>query len=722
MVLKQDAYAYSHLFKDAWHIRVDGEHCRNVQEGLEREWLVTNGLGGYAAGSVVGAATRSYHGLLVAALRPPVGRMVLVAKIDEEVLMPGGEHLLLGVNEYQGGTIEPHGYTYLDSVSLDGDIPCFFYKLSSTLMLEKRIWMEYGQNTTYIQYILHGTFGLQDEEDCTDTLTLNLAPLCLSRDYHSTTHGSEQWRFIVESGGNRCRIRERQDAPAYHIMADPATTFTPSGLWYWHIWHRKDHERGLTDDEDYYQPGSFRMLLTPGACKTLVLTAETETTCSWGYGSAHHEELVAHALMRHQRRVYQILSVADRSTNELQVSDPVLARLVVAADQFIVARPDYSDPAITHQPIRLSPNRKTIIAGYPWFTDRGRDTMISLPGLLLYTGRYSEARGLLKAYMSYVRHGLIPNRFADDAQEPIYNTIDATLWMFRALDHYILKTGDWSLLKELFSDLSEIIQWYIQGTDFNIGVDPADGLLRGGAPGVQLTWMDAKVDDWVVTPRSGKPVEVNALWYYALSLMEDWAVHISTDAALYGQLRSQVRQNFVARFWYQEGGYLYDVIDIDGVPQQNDASLRPNQLFAASLVHDLLSDQQVASLFQKVTNELLTPVGLRSLSLHDPNYHAHFAGDQYQRDTAYHQGTVWPWLIGAYVDVYRRVNSHTVRNNIDLVALLEPMIYRLWDACLGQLSEVEEAEVPYTPGGCFAQAWSVAELLRCWYIIRESLY
>jgi Glycogen debranching enzyme len=488
-------------------------------------------------------------------------------------------------------------------------------------------------------------------------------------------------------------------------------------FWQYHIWHRADHQRGLLAEEDCYQPGQFRMTLQLDGCKTLVLAAETETTCSWGYGGASHEELVAHALMRHQRRVRQILAVADRSTDALQESDPVLARLVMAADQFIVARPDYSSESEAYQPLHLSPNRKTILAGYPWFTDWGRDSMIALPGLMLYTGRYSEARGLLKAYISYMQHGLIPNRFPDNGQEMIYNTVDATLWMFRALDHYVLKTGDWSLIKDLFSELREIIQWHIQGTDFGIGVDPSDGLLRSGTPGAQVTWMDAKIDDWVVTPRMGKAVEVNALWYYALSVMENWAVHLSTDAALYGQLRSQVRENFAARFWYEEGGYLYDVVDVDGVSHKNDVSLRPNQLFAASLMHDLISERYAASMLQKVTAELLTPAGIRTLSPHDAHYHPRFAGNPFQRDSAYHQGTVWQWLMGAYVDVFLRVHNKPA----DVLPLLEPLIQQLWSSCLGSLSEVAEPEPPYTPAGCPAQAWSVSELLRSWYVIRASL-
>jgi len=362
--------------------------------------------------------------------------------------------------------------------------------------------------------------------------------------------------------------------------------------------------------------------------------------------------------------------------------------------------------------VRLAPDRKTIIAGYPWFTDWGRDSMISLPGLLLHTGRYSEARGLIKAFASFVNNGLIPNRFPDGGEPPVYNAADATLWMFHALDRYIAATNDRTLLKELFPTLSEIIQWHIRGTNYGISVDPQDGLLSAGAPDVQVTWMDAKVDDWVVTPRHGKPVEINALWYKALTVMETWAVHLSTDATQYGQLRSRVRQHFAARFWYQEGGYLYDVVDVNGISGRNDAALRPNQLFAVSLTRDLLSDEQIASMFQKVTDALLTPFGLRTLSPSDPDYHSRFRGNPKERDSAYHQGTVWPWLIGPYIDVHLRVHN----NRAALKSLLLPLVRQLWGTCLGTITEVAEPEAPFAPGGCFAQAWSVAEVLRCWLL------
>jgi predicted glycogen debranching enzyme len=701
---------------NAWNLYVGRDVCADVQAGLDHEWLVTNGLGGYAAGSIVGATTRSYHGLLVAALHPPVERFVLVTKVDETVDLPDGCSIKLGVNEYQDGTIDPQGHNYLTKVALEGDIPCFTYAIGETLTLEKRVWMEYGQNTTYVQYVLHGAFD-EEGEKSTNTLTLTLYPYCLYRDHHSATRGSSDWQFLVENEGNRCQVRAYEDATAILMIAAPKASFTPTGYWYWHVLHRRERERGLPDHEDVYQPGYFRIHITPGMRCTLVLSAETESPGE--FGGAQHEENVAHALLRHQRRIKQLLAVAQRSGLNLTQQDPVLARLVVAADQFIVTRPEQAadEAAVGARFIapHLSPDRKTVIAGYPWFTDWGRDSMISLPGLLLATGRYSEARGLLKAFASFTNNGLIPNRFPDSGEAPEYNTVDATLWMFHALRSYMGTTGDWPLLKELYPAFRDIIDWHVRGTSFGIGIDKQDGLLHAGAPGLQLTWMDAKVDDWVVTPRRGKAVEVNALWYSALSLMERWAVRLSTDATQYSQLRSRVRQNFAERFWYEEGGYLYDVVDVDGVPGKNDAALRPNQLFAASLSRDLLTDAQMQSILQKVTEHLLTPMGLRSLSSSDPAYHPHFNGKSQERDAAYHQGTVWQWLIGPYIDLHLRV--HNDRKALRL--LLKPIIEHLWNTCVGTISEVAEPEPPFTPAGCFAQAWSVAEVLRCWLLTAE---
>jgi predicted glycogen debranching enzyme len=697
---------------NAWNIALDGTVCHDVQAALDHEWLVTNGLGGYAAGSLAGATTRSYHGLLVAALRPPVERSVLVTKIDEELEVTGGRGTVttykLGVNEYQDGTLDPQGYAYLDSFALDADIPCFTYKPNKNVTLEKRTWMEYGQNTTYVQYELR---PMLDEAASSAAFALRLLPFCLSRDHHSTTRGSDGWHFLVEHAGSRCHVRAYEGAPLYHLVAGPGASFSPTGYWYWHVLHRRDRERGLPDVEDVYQPGAFRVPLKVGKPVTLVLSAEEALSAD--FGSDKHEASVTQALARHRRRVKQLLDNADHSSSNLPQKDPVFARLVVAADQFIVARPEPNTAYAPGMTLKMTPNRKTVIAGYPWFTDWGRDSMISLPGLLLSTGRYSEARGLLKAFASYTNKGLIPNRFPDSGEIPEYNTADATLWMFQALNAYTSTTHDWSLVKDLYPTLSEIIAWHRRGTLYGIGVDPADGLLHAGAPGVQLTWMDAKVDDWVVTPRRGKPVEINALWYCALRCMESWAIHLAYDALEYGILLTQVRENFARRYWYEAGGYLYDVVDVDGVPGQNDAALRPNQLFAAALTPHLLSEEQTRSMLQHVTAHLLTPMGLRTLSPQDRDYRPHFNGPRRERDGAYHQGTIWPWLIGAYIDVHLCLHN----DKAALLPLLEPLVHHLWDNCAGSICEVAEPEPPYTPAGCVAQAWSVAEVLRAWLAV-----
>ena len=423
MIVEQDTGSIHRAPTNAWNLYVGRDICSDVQAGLDHEWLVTNGLGGYASGSIVGATTRSYHGLLVAALRPPVESVVLVTKIDETVEFPGGHIIKLGVNEYQDGTIDPQGYNYLDIVGLEGDIPCFTYALRESLTLEKRVWMEYGQNTTYVQYTLHGAFD-EENEKSERTLILTLSPYCLFRDHHSTTHGSPERHFIVENEGHSCHVQAYKGAPTISLIAGPPASFTPTGFWYWKILHRRDRERGLPDSEDVYQPGNFRMRISPGMRMTLVLSAEAEPSTS--FGGQQHEESVSQAHLRHNRRIKQLLAEANSSAEHLSQKDPVLARLVVAADQFIVARPEQAVyMAIGNDRRQLSPDRKTIIAGYPWFTDWGRDTMISLPGLLLDTGRFSEARGLLKAFASFTRNGLIPNRFPDSGEAPEYNTADA---------------------------------------------------------------------------------------------------------------------------------------------------------------------------------------------------------------------------------------------------------------------------------------------------------
>jgi predicted glycogen debranching enzyme len=642
------------------------EICRDLSQVLSREWLVTNGLGGYASSSLAGANTRRYHGLLVAALKPPAARTVMLAKIDEEVEV-GGSTYRLGTNEYESGTIHPDGYLFLERVELDGMIPTFFYQ-AANFSLAKTIWMGHGRNTTYIRYTL---------DPSSQPIQLTLLPLCTYRDFHTEVRGSLEWRFGVECHGGTMTITAYPGATPYHVLMLPSANFVPLDLWYWRFRHRLEQERGLDSVEDLYLPGLVRTLLQPGESLTIVATTENPDAV---------DRDVAAALERERARQNGLAQNA---------RDDFEKQLFVAADQFVVQR-QADDQA-----------RHSIIAGYPWFGDWARDVMITLEGLTLVTGRHAEAKDILLTFARYVDRGMLPNRFPDagmDAAPIEYNTVDATLWYFHALDRYLAATHDEALLRELFPLLAEIIDWHVQGTRYNIHVDPADGLLYAGAPGVQLTWMDAKVGDWVVTPRIGKPVEVNALWYRALRSMEQWSARLGHSPARYADLAARVCASF-ERFWFAEGSWLYDVLD---TPSGNDASLRPNQLFAISLADDLVSRERAQAVLGVVPRDLLVPFGLRSLSPRDPNYHTHYRGDQRTRDAAYHQGIAWLWLIGACTDAYRQVYGE----HAYMRTALDAWRTHLTDAGIGTLSEIFEAKPPHRAVGCIAQAWSVAEVIR----------
>ena len=649
-------------------LTIPREICRDLNQALSREWIVTNGLGGYASSTIIGANTRRYHGLLVAALKPPAARTVLLSKLDEEVQAVGSTYRL-GTNEYESGTIYPDGYLFLSRVELDGMIPSFIYSAAS-FSLTKTVWMEHGQNTTYIRYTLDAS---------SEPIQLTLLPLCTYRDFHTEVRGSIDWHFQVEQQADVVSFTAYSDATPLHLITSPAATFVPLDLWYWRFRHRVELERGLDSVEDLNLPGLLRARLLPGESLTVIATTEAAATV---------DRDVAAAFERSRSRQEKLMQPA---------RDDLERQLFVAADQFLVHRT--VDKAALH----------TLIAGYPWFSDWGRDTMIALEGLTLLTGRFAQAKDILRAFASYVDQGMLPNRFPEagvDAAPVEYNTVDATLWYFHAIDRYLAATGDAALLNELFPVLASIVEWHVKGTRYNIHVDPADGLLYAGAPGVQLTWMDAKAGDWVVTPRIGKPVEINALWYRALTLMVKWAKQLGRSPQVYSDLAGRARTSF-SRFWYTEGGYLYDVLD---TPSGNDASLRPNQLFAISLADDLVSPDHAQSVLATVTQFLLTPVGLRSLSPHDPEYRALYRGDLHARDGAYHQGIVWIWLIGAYVDAHLKVHG----NRASARAILEDIRASLTAAGIGTLGEIFESEPPFRPVGCFAQAWSVAEVLRAW--------
>ncbi|HEY7851084.1 MAG TPA: amylo-alpha-1,6-glucosidase [Ktedonobacterales bacterium] len=673
-----------------------------LDSALAHEWVVTNGLGGYAMGTLAGATTRCYHGYLIAAPRTPQERVALVTKLDEQVTLASGEQIALGTNEYADGTIDPRGFERMTGFALEGLIPCFSFRLADGLTLEKRVWMEHGANVTFVHYRL--VAAPDADEAARAPLTLRVQPFLVWRDHHASQQGNPDWHFALETGPAWCSARATPSADICRLTAGPAARFAPSGLWYWHVEHRAERARGLPAEEDVYLPGDFTLHLAPGATGSLVLSMGDATGAlpdSAQPGGADHEAVVALALARERERERRLLAQAG-AHNDLT------RRLTVAADQFIVGRrPAPALPAIGERDPAV-----TVIAGYPWFTEWGRDTMIALPGLTLATGRVAEARSLLRGFIAFMSQGMIPNRFPDTlGAAPEYNTVDATLWLFHALDAYLSVSGDWPLLAELFAALDSSIDWHIRGTRYGIGVDPGDGLLRAGAPGVQLTWMDARLGDWVVTPRWGKPVEVCALWYRALRLMAGWAERLGRDAAPYTALAAEAQANFAARFWYAAGGYFYDVIDVAGEPGTVDAALRPNQVVALAVAPELASAEQARSALMVVERELLTPLGLRTLAPTDPAFHGVYGGDQRSRDGAYHQGTGWPWLLGAYADArahaFPEEDAAATRTR-----LLGPLQAHLREAGVGSISEIAWGAAPFTPDGCPAQAWSVAEALR----------
>lgn len=641
--------------------------CIELDQALNREWLVTNGLGGYASSTITGANTRRYHGLLVAALKPPAARTVLLSKIDEEVQV-GSTTYRLGTNEYESGTIYPDGYVFLERFELDGAIPNFVFQ-TANLTLIKTIWMEHGHNTTYIRYTL---------SSASQPIQLTLLPLCTYRDFHTERRRADNWHWRVGIDKNTVTLSAQDDATPYYLLAPSVANFVPLDLWYLHFSHRGERERGLDCVEDLYLPGLWRIELKPGQTITVVATTENTLTFD-GDGEA--------ALQRERARQASLV---------VNATDDVERQLFLAADQFIVQR-QVEGQTLT-----------TIVAGYPWFSDWGRDTMIALEGLTLVTARFAEAKKILLAFAQYVDRGMLPNRFPDaggDAAPVDYNTVDATLWYFHAIDRYLDATQDDTLLHELYPILESIIDWHLRGTRYNIRVDPADGLLYAGEIGVALTWMDAQIGEWVVTPRIGKPVEINALWYRALRLMEGWAEQVGKSSKQYTDWAERARVSF-QKFWYAEGNYLYDVIDAPTIG--NDVSLRPNQIFAISLTGDLLTREQARAVLQIVRQNLLTPFGLRSLSPHDAHYRALYRGSREMRDGAYHQGVVWSWLIGAYIDAYWQVYADRDAARQVLVAFPP----HLMDAGIGTISEIFEADPPFRPVGCIAQAWSVAEVLR----------
>jgi predicted glycogen debranching enzyme len=644
--------------------------CGDLHFSGEREWLVTNGIGGYASGTIAGVLTRRYHGLLIAALQPPVGRTLLLTKLDETVTYDSQDYPLFA-NRWADGTVEPPGFHHLERFHLEGTTPVWTFALADAL-LEKRVWMQAGANTTYVRYSLRRG---------SSPLVLKIKALVNHRDHHSSTHVKDQTLDLaVEKVRHGLCITASVSQCPFYLLSEAASN-TLRHQWYPGFFLSVEDYRGQDPLDDNLYAGCFEATLEPG--ESLTLVASTNAGPNLDGASAYGE-----------RQAYEERLLEQAKPN-LETAPPAVEYLVLAADQFIVHRslPDKSEG-------------RSVIAGYPWFSDWGRDTMISLPGLTLTTGRPGVAGSLLRTFAHFVSAGMLPNRFPDEGQAPEYNTVDATLWYFEALRAYYAATHDQALLHDLFLVLQEIVGWHVRGTRYQIQVDPSDGLLYAGEPGVQLTWMDAKVDDWVVTPRSGKPVEVNALWYNALRIMADFARLVGKSPDRYKTHAEKVHAGF-ARFWNERVGYCYDLLD---GPDGHDPALRPNQLFAVSLPYSPLTAPQQQAVVDVCARRLLTSHGLRSLAPDHPHYKGHYGGDQRTRDAAYHQGTVWGWLIGPFVSAHLRVYHDPVLAR----SFLEPLLRQLESHGLGSLSEIFDGDPPFTPRGCIAQAWSVAEVLRVW--------
>jgi predicted glycogen debranching enzyme len=638
--------------------------CANFDESTSREWLETNGVGGFASSTIAGINTRRYHALLTAATKPPVGRMVLLSKLDE-VLVVNGTPYELSANRYSGA-IHPRGFLYLKHFRVD-PFPVFTFSAGG-VELEKAIFMVHGENTTVITYRLVSAPGGAQ-------ISLELRPLVAFRDYHSLTHENSALRRELRSSPGLLSFQPYDGVPELYL-AHNANAVAPTGYWYRNFEYAIERERGLDFQEDLFNPCTLTVELDRDG--GAVVIASTEPHNARDVDSLRAREL--------ERRAEVVASCP--------VDDDLAHQLTAAADQYIVSRGEH----------------KTIIAGYPWFTDWGRDSMIALPGLTLATGRFDVARDLLRTFAQSVDRGMLPNRFPDAGEQPEYNTVDATLWFFEATRAYSEYTGDFDFIRrELYSILADIISWHTRGTRYGIRVD-STGLLYAGEPGVQLTWMDAKIGDWVVTPRQGRPIEIQALWYNALCTMEDFARRFADQAGqkTCSNMATFARWSFNRLFWNDSAGCLYDVVN-GGPP---DPSIRPNQIFAASLHHSMLSADAMRQVVDVVERELLTPYGLRSLAPSDPRYRPTYEGDARSRDSSYHQGTVWPWLMGPFITAYVRSRGGSTAARQQAGEWLALFSKHLTEAGIGQVSEIADAEPPHTPRGCFAQAWSVAELLR----------
>jgi predicted glycogen debranching enzyme len=629
----------------------------------QKEWIYTNGLGGYASSSVIGTNTRRYHGLLVASFNPPTERKVLVSRLEEELYYDADTYVSLSTNQYPSN-IDPKGFQYFEKFNRK-PLPEAHFKVEG-YQIKKTVFMVQGSNTTVVQY---ANVGLKP-------FKLKLKPFLVYRDYHSLMHQNDYFDFYHTQKADYQVVYAHYGASPLFIKASKGE-WQANKVWYHNHEYEGEKQRGLDFHEDSCTIGQFEIWLESGT--QVYLTFSTDE-----------------AMMQANPIDLQLAEIErlKKITAKFAKQNEFVQDLLVAGEQFIVKR--------------QSTDSETIIAGYHWFTDWGRDTMIALRGLCISTGKQATAKSILKTFFQYLNQGMLPNRFPDNGEEVEYNTIDATLWLFITLYEYYQKFGDKEFIAEVFDQLSEVIESHIRGTRYHIQVTP-EGLLSGGAAGVQLTWMDARVGDYVVTPRVGCPVEINALWYNALKIHQYFALLLEQNADKYNSLIINVLDNFKTYF-LNEDGYLNDVIIPD---QLIDRSIRPNQIYALSLPFSLLSEAEEAKVLEVITEYLYTDFGLRSLNVQHPDFKAIYQGDPWQRDTSYHQGTVWAFLLGEYFAAYLKVNKHSKSAKTLVKKQLNTLKNHFYnDTCVHGISEIFDGENPQLGKGTIHQAWSIGAILK----------
>ncbi len=644
-------------------VKIGAEDCQDLDRALSLEWLETNGRGGFASGTVAGANTRRYHALLLTARKPPTERFVLVNHLEEWIEV-NGEAFPLTTNLYPGAA-HPSGYQHCAGFSPD-PWPTWTFDCHG-MTVQREILAVRGRDLVIVRWKLTGKKNHR--------ATLRVRPKLSGRDYHATHHENGNLSTEASIGTDLVLWQPYSDLPAVRAFHSGGYRHDPE--WYRQIQFPVEQQRGLDHAEDWWSPGEFTFHLAAGTAQTLALTSE----------SIDRLDIAATITREQQRR--------EQRAEGIPAADSLAGALWRAAEVYLSERGE----------------QQTVIAGYPWFTDWGRDTCISLPGLCLATGRLDVAWQVIASFTSHVSEGMVPNRFPEAGEQPEYNTIDASLWFVHAVDRYLAASQDETRVRETaWPAVKQILDGYRRGARYGIRMD-GDGLITGGVPGAQLTWMDAKVGDWVVTPRHGKPVEIQALWVRALEVGESLGRKFG-DKVFADRCRAdrgKATASFQQRFWFEDGGYLYDVID---GPEGNDASLRPNQLYALSLVDDLVPRKRAQQILGLLKTELLTPVGLRTLSPNDGRYRPRYEGGVHERDVAFHQGTVWPFLLGPFVTAWIKTFGKGAKPRNEARSFLNGLEDHLREACLGQVSEIFDGETPHHPRGCYAQAWSVAEPLR----------